>query len=190
MNKLTDRQQQYLKFLCADIESTKAEIVRRSNLQRVVLAAYITVIVFEEKSLVSYQLTAPLVVSLWVSGMLALQFYTREHIEISRLGSILRERIAPIASNILRVQRGYLLPSVTNNKFPEIDKITSCYDLQFKWILFLLLPLAVTVFYLSNDWTRLSKFLDIHERGLYLAGISFISGLRTLYLLIKHHLFG
>lgn len=186
MSKLTDHQQQYVEYLRADIGSIKEEIARRSNLQRVVLATYIAVIAVVGKGAASHELVAPLLVGLWVSGALALQFYTREGLEICRLGSIIRERIAPIASNILRVQARDLFPSETNNEFPEIDGITSRYDHQFKWMLFFVLPLAITVFYLSQDWSRLTKISDFCARGPYMAIISFFSGLWTLHLLKKH----
>lgn len=44
MSKLTDHQQQHLEYLRSDIELIKAEIARRSNLQRVVLATYIAIL--------------------------------------------------------------------------------------------------------------------------------------------------
>lgn len=164
MSKLADQQQQYLEYLRADIESIKAEIARRSNLQRVVLATYIAVIAVVGKGVASHELAAPLLVGLWVNGALAVQFYTREGLEIDRLGSIIQERIAPIASNILRVQPRDLFPSETNNEFPEKDRITSCYDRQFKWMLFLVLPVVITVFYLSQDWSRLTRLLNFCAR--------------------------
>lgn len=186
MSKLTDHQHQHLQFVRADIESIKAEIARRSNLQRIVLATYIAAIAFVAKVATSQELTAPLLVGLWVSGTLALQFYTREGIEIRRLGLIIRERIAPIVSEILRVTAQDVFPSETNKKFSKLDKITSAYDRQFKWILFLVLPLAITVFYLSHDWSRLLKAIDFCARGSYMVMASSISGLWTLYLLITY----
>jgi len=186
MSKLADHQQKYLEYLLADIGAAKVEIARRSNLQRVVLATYIAVIAVVGKEAASHALTAPLLVGLWVSGALALQFYTREGLEIYRLGSIVRERIVPIGSNILRVRAQDVFPSETNNAFPEKDKITRRYDHQFKWILFLVLPLAISVFYLSQDWSRLPKILDFCTRGPYMTASALISSLWTVCLLKKY----
>ncbi len=183
MNKLTDNQQKHLEYLLADIGSVKAEIARRSNLQRVVLATYIAVIavVWKEAAL-----SAPLLVGLWISGALALQFYAREGLEIRRLGVIVRERIVPIACKILKVKKQDVFPSETNSKFPEEDRITSRYNHQFKWTLFLLLPLAITVFYLSQDWSRIPKIVDLCSRDPYMATIALLAGLCTLRLLKTH----
>lgn len=186
MSKLSDHQQQHLEFLRVDIESTKAEIARRSNLQRIVLATYIAVIAVVGREAASRELTPPLLVSLWITGALALQFYTREGLEIHRLGSIIRERIAPIATQILRLRVQDLFPSETNNKFPKLDKITSSYNRQFQWILFLVLPLAITSLHLSHDWSRLPEILNFRTRDPYMLITSSISGLWTLHLLRKY----
>jgi hypothetical protein len=186
MSKLTDNQQKHLEYLLADIGSVKAEIARRSNLQRVVLATYIAVIAVVGKEAASHALSAPLLVGLWVSGALALQFYTREGLEIRRLGAIVRERIVPIARKILKVQKQDVFPSETNSKFPEEDRITSRYNRQFKWTLFLVLPLAITVFYLSQDWSRIPKIVDLCSRGPYIATSALLAGLWTLWLLKTH----
>jgi len=52
--------------------------------------------------------------------------------------------------------------------------------------MFLVLPLVITAFYFSNDWSRLPKILDFCGRGSYMAITSFASGLWTIYLLQKH----
>ncbi|MEW8286878.1 MAG: hypothetical protein AB2563_10705 [Candidatus Thiodiazotropha endolucinida] len=186
MNKLTDHQLQHLEYLRTDTVSIKSEIARRSNLQRVVLVMYITVIAVVAKGVSSPELTTPLLVGLWVGGTLFLQFYERESLEISRLGSIIRERISPIATNILQIDQQDLFPSETNQVFPKFDMITARYDCQIKWLLFLVLPLFITVFYILQDCQWASKILDIYERDLYMAIISIGSGSRTLYLLMIH----
>ncbi|MEW8025807.1 MAG: hypothetical protein AB2803_19135 [Candidatus Thiodiazotropha sp.] len=186
MNKLTDHQLQHLEYLRTDIVSIKSEIARRSNLQRVVFVMYITVIAVVAKGVSSHELTAPLLVGLWVSGTLFLQFYERESLEISRLGSIIQERISPIATNILQIDQQDLFPSETNKVFPKFDMITARYDRQIKWLLFFVLPLSITVFYLLQDCQWASKILDFYIMGLYMAIISVGFGLRTLYLLLNH----
>lgn len=186
MSKLADHQQEYLEYLRADISTMKAEIARRSNLQRFVLATYLAVIAVVGNEAASHALTAPLLVGLWVSGTLAFQFYTREGLEIVRLGFIVRERIVPIASNILRVHTRDVVHSETNNAFSETDIVTRRYDHQFKWLLFLVLPLAITVFYLSQDWSRLSRSLDFCTRGPYMTVCALISSLWTVRLLKEY----
>ncbi|MCU7863660.1 MAG: hypothetical protein KZQ92_06750 [Candidatus Thiodiazotropha sp. (ex Lucinoma borealis)] len=148
---------------------------------------YITVIAFVAKGVSSHELTAALLlVGLWISGALFLQFYERENLEISRLGSIIRERITPLAVNILQIDQRDLFPSETNHAFPQFDVITSRYDHQIKWVLFLVIPLAITVLYLSEDWYWVSKALDFCKRDPYMAIVSVGFGLRTLYLLVKY----
>jgi hypothetical protein len=186
MDTLDEHQKKYLEYLLADFGAIKAEIARRSNLQRIVLAAYIAVIAVVGKEASSYSLTAPLLMGLWISGALAFQFYTREGLEIGRLGSIIRERIAPVASRILGVQTQDLLHSESNAAFPNIDKITARYDRQFKWSLFFILPVVITVFYLSQDWSRLQKLLNIYTKGPYIGLGLIVSCLWTLNLLRKY----
>lgn len=185
MDTLTEHQKEYLKYLLADFVAIKAEIARRSNLQRIVLAMYIAVVAVVGKEAASHSLTGPLLVGLWVTGALAFQFYSREGLEIARLGSLIRERIATVASHILEVQAQDLLPSETNATFPDIDTITSRYDRQFKWVLFLVLPSAITAFYLSQDWSRLSRLLNFYTRGPYMAFGTIVSCLWILRLLKK-----
>jgi len=61
--------------------------------------------------------------------------------------------------------------------------MTSRYNRQFVWMLFLVLPLAISVFWISQDWSRLWKVLDFRTRGPYMAIISLIFGFRALRLL-------
>ena len=163
MDYLTNREQQHLDFLRADFTSLKAEIARRSNLQRIAFAVFIAVVAYIGKQVESNQVTAPLLLGLWFASALTLQFYAREDLEIRRLGHIINERIAPIVEKILTLQRRDVLQSETNNKYPEIDKITNRYDIQFLWILFLLAPTAITIFYLSQDWSRLQKLTHLDQ---------------------------
>jgi hypothetical protein len=186
MSNLSIQQQKHLELLIADFGATKAEIARRSNLQRVVLAAHIGLFAFVGNQLVSHSLTAPLIVGIWFSAALSFQFYTREGLEIRRLGSVIRERIAPIASKMLEVPIQDLLHSQTNSKFPEMNKATSRYNKQFKWVVFFCLPLIVTIFYLSQDWSRFLRILDFHTRGPYMSICVIIAGFYTLRLLKKY----
>jgi len=186
MNNLSIQQQKHLELLIADFSATKAEIARRSNLQRVVLAAHIGLFAIVGNQLVSHSLVAPLIVGIWLSAALSFQFYTREGLEIRRLGSIIRERIAPIASKMLEVPIQDLLHSQTNSKFLEINKATSRYNKQFKWVVFFFLPLIITIFYLSQDWSRFSRILDFHTRGPYMCICAIIAGTYTLSLLKKY----
>ena len=81
---------------------------------------------------------------------------------------------------------GILLFVLLRMWFPEKDKITRRYDHQFKWVLFLVLPLAISVFYLSQDWSRLPKILDFCTRGPYMTASALISSLWTVCLLKKY----
>lgn len=191
MNELDNQTQRHLDFLLADFSATKAEIARRSNLQRVVLAAYATVIALVCRETIAHTFNAIFIVGLWIATSLSLNFYHREGKEIERLGAIVRERIAQNVSKILQVQLTDLVPSQTNNKYPKIDKLTSRYNRQFGWTLFFGLPCALTTLYLSQDWTRLNRLFDFHTRAPYLAIMVFFFAVWTICLLwinvgIKH----
>jgi hypothetical protein len=183
---MTGRQEKQLDYLLADFNAIKAEIMRRSNLQRVVLAAYVTVVAFAVRYFTENKMSVMFLVGLWLSSALAFQFYIREGLEINRLGSIIKDRIAPIAGTILEVNSDALFPSETNARFPSIDKITSNYDNQFNWILFFIIPFAVTLLYLSQDWSRLAKLICFKTRSPYIGLVVFLSSARILYLLKKY----
>lgn len=103
-DRLTERisrQQKHLDYLIADFAAIKAEIARRSTLQRVVLAGYFAVLALVFQQAVSLTLLAPWIVALWAASAFGFQFYAREGLEIARLGAVIRMRIAPVAGEII-----------------------------------------------------------------------------------------
>ncbi len=186
MTDLTNKEQKQLDYLLADYSAVKSEIAHRSNLQRIVLAAYVALVALVGKEASGTALTSLHIVGLWLGSSVALSYYVRQGLEICRLAKIASERIAPTAGNIINVDLEQLLPSQTNPKYPEIDKVTARYNYQFKWLLFFVIPLGITLFYLGQDWAKLVKIVEIGTRAPYVAIIAVVCVIWTFCLLKKH----
>ena len=154
MEELTGRQSRHLDYLLADYSAIKAEIARRSNLQRVVLGAFVAVlaVVFQQAATVG--VSSLWVASLWASSALALQFYAREGLEIARLAALIRGRIAPVAAEILDLPVENLLPSETNPEIPDTRDMRVAYNSQFNWALFFAAPMLITLLYIGHRFDR------------------------------------
>lgn len=187
MQDLNLKQQKHLDFLIADFSATKAEIARRSNLQRIVLAAYIVLLGVVFKQSTSSNLSLFWICGLWIGGVLAQSFHQRERLEISRLGRVIRERIAGAASNILEISPKDLLHSQTNGSFPELLKQTRPFDRLFHWSLFCFIPLLMTIFLFFERISNLHDLIDFSISTPYVALLTLLSGLITFYLLVKYH---
>ncbi len=186
----TVSREEYTKFLLADFSSLKVEIARRSTLQRFVLVGFGAVLA------VTFQQGAPdgislrWVVGLWISSTLFLQFYVREHLEIQRLGTVIREEIATVAGLVVGVSQKDVFHSETligegciNSKTREYDKkfrrFTQPYDSQFNWIVFLILPSVLTSN--SSDLFSITTY-----GGMVLFLLAFVAFLRCGTLLLRH----
>jgi uncharacterized membrane protein YciS (DUF1049 family) len=187
LQELNSKQQKHLDFLVADFNATKAEIARRSNLQRIVLAAYIVLIGVVFKQSASSNLSLFWICGLWIGGVLAQSFHQRERLEISKLGRVIKERIARTASNILEINLKDLLHSQTNGNFPELSKQTHPFDRLFHWSLFCFIPVLMTIFLFFERMSSLHQLIDFSISTPYVAFLTFLSGLVTFCLLVKYH---
>ena len=178
---MEDERKKYLDYLLADFASIKEEIRRRSTLQRFVLAGFLTVLAFTFKEM--YALTAAWTTGLWVSSFLALLFYSRESLEIRRLGYIIRCRLAIPAAQILGVGWKDLFHSETNQGAPRIDPITKLYNRLFKWLVFLGLPTVVTFNFIRPVLCNLEDKVSEHPLEVFLSVLALFG---CLYLLSKH----
>ena len=156
MPELSSRQQKHLDFLIADFSVTKAEIARRSNLQRIVLAAYIALVGFVFKQSATSNLSLLWICGLWIGGALAQSFHQRESLEISKLGRVIKERMAQVSSDILEIDLKDLLHSQTDGDFAEISKQTQPLDRLFHWSLFCIIPTLITIFLFLEKMNRWS----------------------------------
>ncbi|MBM4302024.1 MAG: hypothetical protein FJ121_10990 [Deltaproteobacteria bacterium] len=179
--KLKDREIKYLDFLLADFNALKSEIARRSNLQRVVLALYggafasiFYKIRNEESSSISIDI-------LWIVAFLTLLFYFREHLEIKRLSTLIKDRIALPASELLNVEQHSILTSETNPSVEGIDKITRPYNNIFLWIGFFFLPILISIKFINMHWI----YLLIIDTNVYQL-IGMVSACATIFMLKKH----
>ena len=114
-DEVTPAANRQLDFLLADFHVVKAEIARRSGLQRVAVALYLGLVAVAAASIPDGKSPCLLAVGLWTGGIVALLFWCREAREIVRLGHLIRDRIGKKASEILNVPEEQLVPSFTCN---------------------------------------------------------------------------
>ena len=181
---MEDERKKYIDCLLADFSSLKEEIRRRATLQRFVLVGFLTVLAFTFKEMDA--LTAAWTTGLWLSSFLALLFYFREHLEIGRLGRVIRCHIALKAAQGLRVERTDVFHSehpesyvFANNPLPD----TAPYDKLFNWTVFLGLPALVTLKFI---WPVLYDLDDKLCEHLLESLLSFLAASGCLYLLSQH----
>ena len=159
---MEDERKKYLDYLLADFTSIKEEIRRRSTLQRFVLLGFATVLAFTFREAASNKLSAYWITGLWVSSFLALLFYSREGLEIGRLGTVIRDRLALPAAREFHVRWKDVFPSETNPGMASIDPVTALYDVLFNWIVFLGLPALITIKFIAPVCSDLSAKLCEH----------------------------
>ena len=190
-----DREKAHLVCLLADFTSLKAEIARRSNLQRVALAAYIAVYAWLFPQLTSNRVTSISITGLWIAGTMALLFYAREGLEIRRLGGLIRERVAPQAARIVSASPQALIPSevqadVANPEKPDLDETrerkTRWYYLIFMWSVFLVTPALTTALFISRRWGQLTYLCGFDTPTPYLALVVLLALVQTVLLLLRH----
>lgn len=183
---MEEERKKYIDCLLADFSSIKEEIRRRSTLQRFVLVGFLTVLALTFKEIASNTLTSYWVTGLWLGSFLALLFYFREHLEIGRLGRVIRCHISLKTARELRVERTDVFHSehpesyvFVNNPLPD----TAPYDRLFNWIVFLGLPALVTIKFV---WPVLCHLDDKLSEHLLEALLSFLTASGCLYLLSRH----
>jgi uncharacterized membrane protein YciS (DUF1049 family) len=186
--ELTPTQQKHLDFLIADFSVTKAEIARRSNLQRIALAAYIALVGLVFKQAATSDLSLLWICGLWIGGVLAQSFHQRERFEINRLGRVIKERIAKVSCDILEIGLKDLLHSQTDADFAEISKQTYPLDRLFHWALFCIIPTLITIFLFFERISKLHYLIDFSVSTPWVAFLTLLSASIVLYLLIKYHL--
>jgi hypothetical protein len=145
----TPAQSEQLKFLLADFNAIKAEIARRSTLQRVALGAYVAVIgfVFNGDSKIPLHLG---ILAIWIAALLTLLFWASESLAIGHLGSVIKEDIASEVSGITEVPTASLLPSECPSTLTPARRKNNAQQLTygrlFYWTLFLFVPSGMSVF--------------------------------------------
>ena len=138
-------------FLLADFNSAKNEISRRSTLQKTVLTLLIAFYAWITNELLKDFSNVNRVPIIWLVVPLAYIFYYREGKEISRLGFIIRERIAEYVSEIIDIEKEKIIPTevMDRERYPT-DRITKRYDKIFNYTIFLILPAIFTVLFICN----------------------------------------
>lgn len=145
---MEDHEAKQLDYLLADYQAVKNEIARRSNLQRAILAALIAFYLWMLNHFFSTSNQLALIVVMWGVIAITFIFYQKEHIEIQRLGDLIKNKIAEVASSILGVEPKHLLPSETDSSNPTFDVKTRKYDAALIFSLFLIIPCMATVLYI------------------------------------------
>jgi len=174
-----------LMFLRADLSSLKSEIARRSGLQDRALALYLVVVAFATLRVASSEGLLVIVPSVWVAAWLATNFLTREQLEIARLSSLLRDKVAKPAAALLGCQAGDLVPSEVWGDDTRLDPHTRALNRCFLLVSFLALPTALTSFALWTRYSAIRKLLEPHEPHVWLALVSAIAALHVVYMLVR-----
>ena len=147
---MTEKQKKQLDFLLADFKAAKDEISRRSNLQKIVLTLLITFYAWFIPNFIQNSISSDKIVLLLLVVFLAYIFYDREAKEISRLGLIIRERIAKPVSKMLKVKSTKIIPTEVHESPYPTDKLTKRYDKIFNSIVFLVIPIFYLVLFACN----------------------------------------
>ncbi|MBI3637295.1 MAG: hypothetical protein HY216_13960, partial [Candidatus Rokubacteria bacterium] len=166
-----------LDFLLADLAALKTEIARRAGLQRLALALYLALVAAVTGSLMADKKLAVAIAGLWMGGLLALLFWCREHLEISRLGCLISQRIAKKASAILGVPEADLVPSEVMPTVDEtVDRETHRYHVAFMWLALFVTPLLLTLHALLQRLDQLAKLCACNTPIPYLALVALGGG--------------
>jgi hypothetical protein len=175
-----------LDFLLADFNALKTEIARRSGLQRVALGLYLAVVAAVVASLPESKSLSVSAAGLWIAGSVALLFWSREHLEIARLGHLIRDRIGEQASAILNVPSEQIVPSEASPAIDEeMDRITRRYHVGFMWLVFFVIPLLVTLHVLWQRSAELSRLWAWGTATPYLAFVTLLSIAGNVWLLVR-----
>lgn len=173
-----------LDFLLADFNALKAEIGRRSGLQRVALALYLAVVAAVVASLPEGKSLSLSAAGLWIAGSIALLFWCRERREITRLGGLIRDHISERASVILTVPLEHIVPSEASAaNYVEMDRTTHRYHVVFMWLVFFVIPLLLTLHILWQRSTELSRLWAWSTLTPYLAFVTLLSIAGNVWLL-------
>lgn len=174
-----------LDFLLADFGALKAEIARRSGLQRVALALYLALVAAIAASLPEGKNLSLLTVGLWMGGLIALLFWCREHLEITRLRRLIRDHIGERAGAKLSVPKEHIVPSEAATIDKSMDSTTRRYHLVFMWLVFFVIPLLLTLHVLWQRSAEVSRFYAWTTPTPYLAFITLLSVAGNVWLLVR-----
>jgi hypothetical protein len=175
-----------LDFLLADFGVLKAEIARRSGLQRVAVALYLGLVAAVAASLPEGKNLALSAAGMWIGGFIALLFWCREHLEIMRLGRLIRDRIGERASAILNVPKEHIVPSEAAASIDAgMDSTTRRYHLVFMWLVFFVIPLLVTLHVLWQQSAEVSRFYAWNTPTPYLAFVILLPIAGNVWLLVR-----
>lgn len=145
---MTDEQKIQHDYLIADFQAAKAEIARRSNAQKTALATMVAFYAWLLNQLVSTNLGLWHIGAVLIVTILGYIFYKREDLEIGRLGSLIRTKIAEVAAKNLNVPAENIIPTKVCAADKEFDYKTKSLDWVFFISLFVLIPGALTALYI------------------------------------------
>ena len=183
---MSPAQNRQLEFLLADLGALKTEIARRAGLQRLALALYLALVAAVARSLMAGNNLAVAIAGLWMGALLALLFWCREHLEILRLGCLIRQRIAKKASTILGVPEADLVPSEVKPTIDAaMDRATHRYHVTFMWLALFVTPLVLTFHALWQRRDQLAKLCACNTPTPFLALVALGCMGGAVWLLIR-----
>lgn len=177
-----DQQQGQLSCLLADFNALKSEIARRSDLQRIVVLAYVGVLalVFRERAT-----SIPSVVwvpVIWISDCLAVLYYEREQLEIERLAGVIKASVA-VNAKVLCAATTNLFASETDPESTGTLKKRFRYQCEFDMILFVVAPALLTALFLLERFSRLGSIVAFETRYPWYAIVSVLAAGRLCVIL-------
>ncbi len=140
-----DKDSLFIQCILADFNSVKSEIARRSGLQRVALVLLLTAYGFLFKfNLDSYD-NEPLLglvfaLLAWLASYLTYIFYEREHIEIMRLGGIIRDTMAPKVKELLGKEVFF------SETFPDHSDKAALLQRDFDSVVYWVIPIFFLIY--------------------------------------------
>ncbi len=141
---MDDKEKTLSNYLLADFNATKAEIARRSNLQRAVTASMLAFYAWVFQYSLSNEIILSLVVVIWVISFLGSTFYIRESAEINRLGLMIKEKIATPIGDILGYPPEKVIPSEAREEKSDQENWKHMISVIFNVFLYLVFPLYFT----------------------------------------------
>jgi len=169
----------YIDCLIADFNSIKAEISRRSNLQRIAIVGFLGIVLSIISSSFFKTHSNLCLIFIWQIDLLVLLFIIREKYEISRLGKIIKEKIAKTASKTLQLKEDEIFHSQTSQN-GETENTRHYFQIAFNWLLFFIIPITLMIGKFENILSMECLFQIV------LYTLILLSGLLITILSFKH----
>lgn len=149
---MEEKEKKYLEFLLADFSAVKAEIARRSNLQKAVIVAMFAFYAWVFQRLLESGLEIRIVVVSWVVAFLGYTYSLRESAEINRLAWLIKNNISAPAGKLLGREPEEVIPSEGHAREPIDFSRRKLISNIFKVVIYLLAPIYITLVFAHANY--------------------------------------